>query len=128
MKLHHPFDTFKSVVEQLHPTVERLEIDHWCDGVKPIHYVSDGLGRSEFPPVLRWRIGKERFAFVLKPKLKTRQWSMCFGLASGSTTTPVYDDDVVKTVLHVIEMSVRGCTTKEINAWLESMERDTSTH
>ena len=66
-----PFDHFKQIVKQLYPTVTDLRCDAWSDNVQPIMYDDCGSKRTEYPPVTSWRIGNNRFKYVLAPKFKT---------------------------------------------------------
>ena len=63
------------------PAVRDFEIDHHAERVRPVEYV-DGRGRrvNEWPPVARWRVGEQRFSYVLKPTFRAARWGvLCVG-------------------------------------------------
>lgn len=105
------------------PTVERFEVDHMAHGVKPVEY-HDGNGRlrREYPPVVTWRVGSQRYAYVLKPKLRRERWGvLCFG---GTTVRADYKSEDDK-LWQLLQWSVEGKTADEINRMLGNRQPNT---
>lgn len=116
------FDYFKKIVKQMYPQVTHLECDSWSDNVQPIKYYDDNFERTEYPPVVSWRVDDKRFKYVLDPKFKKTYHSDLVCVLTGSTIrTKVDYKDQEKIVLELIKYTVEGKTTEEINLILENM-------
>ena len=106
----------------MYPQVTHLEIDHWCDNVQPIKYNDYLVERTEYPPVVSWRIGERRYRYVLAPKFKTIYHNDIVSILTSSTKrTKVDYQDQEKLVLDLIKWSVEGKTTEEMNELLEEL-------
>ncbi len=115
-----PFDYFKQIVKQLYPTVTHLECDSWSHNVKPIQYHDGDMTRTEYPPVVSWRIGNNRFRYVLAPKFRTVDYNDFVSIISGSSRRTVVDyKEQEQLILELIKYSVEGKTSEEINSILE---------
>lgn len=116
------FDYYKQIVKQLYPQVTHLECDGWSDNVQPIKYYDDIFERTEYPPIVSWRIGDKRFKYVLDPKFKKTYHSDIVSVLCGSTIrTNVDYQDQEKIVLELIKYTVEGKTTEEINLILDTL-------
>lgn len=117
-----PFDYFKQIIKQMYPQVTHLECDNWNDNVQPIRYTDAGLERTEYPPVVSWRIGERRFRYVLSPKFKTTYHNDIVSILSRSNIrTNVNYKHQEKIVLELIKYTVEGKTTEEINLILDTL-------
>jgi hypothetical protein len=115
-----PFDHFKQIVKQMYPQVTHLECDSWSDNVQPIMYDDCGSKRTEYPPVTSWRIGNNRFKYVLAPKFKTVYNNDFVSIISGSSRRTVVDyKEQEQLILELIKYTVEGKTSEEINLILE---------
>ena len=65
------------LVEARFPSVDGFRVDHMAENVRPVEY-EDGRGHkaNEWPPVARWRVGAERYSYVLKPAFKAERWQI----------------------------------------------------
>lgn len=99
------------------PSVEGFRVDHMAENVQPVEY-EDGRGRkaNEWPPVARWRVGAQRYSYVLKPTFKVERWQMTpfFG---GTTVRADYSAEDDK-LWQLLQWSVEGKTADEINRLL----------
>lgn len=121
-KLYSQFDYFKQIIKQLYPQVTDLKCDPWCDSVQPIKYYDYSHERTEYPPVVSWRVYGRRHKYVLAPKFKTVYYNDMVSILSGSTTrTKVDYRDQEKLILDLIRYTVEGKTTEEINDILDEL-------
>lgn len=98
------------------PGVRDFEIDHIEEKVLPVGY-EDGRGRkaNEWPPVARWRVGEQRFSYVLKPTFRTERWGvLCFGWTAVRADYSDEDDKLWQ----LLQWSAEGKTADEINKLL----------
>ena len=122
-KFHSPFDYFKQIVKQLYPTVTHLECDSWSHNVAPIQYHDGDMTRTEYPPLVSWRISDRRFNYVLAPKFRTVDYNDFVSIISGSARRTVVDyKEQEQLILELIKYTVEGKTTEEINAILQRLE------
>ena len=96
------------------PSVTGFRVDHMAENVRPVEY-EDGRGHKakEWPPVARWRIGSQRYSYVLKPAFTAEQWRITpfFG---GTTVRADYSAEDDK-LWQLLQWSVDGKTADEIN-------------
>ena len=98
------------------PSVRDFEIDQFAERVQPVEY-EDGRGRkaNEWPPVARWRVGVQRFSYVLKPTFHAERWGvLCFG---GTTVRADYSGGDDK-LWQLLQWSAEGKTADGINGLL----------
>jgi len=98
------------------PGVCDFEIDHLAERVQPVEY-EDCKGRmaNEWPPVACWRVGVQRFRYVLKPTFRAERWGvLCFG---GTTVRANYSDEDGK-LWQLLQWSSEGKTADEMNRLL----------
>lgn len=119
-QISKPFDYFKQIVKQLYPQVTHLECDHWCDNVQTIKYFDGLVERTEYPPVVSWRVYGRKHKYVLDPKFKTTYCNNVGSIFSSSVTrTQVDYKKQEQLILDIIKWTVEGKTTVEINDILE---------
>lgn len=98
------------------PSVKGFRVDHMAENVQPVEY-EDGRGRkaNEWPPVASWRVGSQRYSYVLKPEFRRERWGvLCFG---GTTVRADYSAEDDK-LWHLLQWSAEGKTADEINQLL----------
>ena len=101
------------LISAIFPSVIGFEIDHLEGRVQPVEY-EDGRGRkaNEWPPVARWRVGEQRFRYVLKPTFRAERWGvLCFG---GTVVRADYSGEEEK-LWQLLQWSAEGKTTDEMN-------------
>lgn len=106
----------KKLIESRFPGVRGFEIDYLSERVEPVVY-KDGRGRQskEWPPVACWRVGEQRFRYVLKPSFIVERWGvLCFG---GTTARADYSGEDGK-LWQLLQWSTEGKTADEINRLL----------
>lgn len=99
------------------PSVEGFRVDHMAENVLPVEY-KDGQGRkaNEWPPVARWRVGAQRYSYVLKPTFKAERWQI--GRLFGGTTVRADYSAEDEKLWQLLQWSVEGKTADEINRLL----------
>lgn len=102
------------IVAARFPSVENFRVDYMAGNVQPVEY-EDGRGRkaNEWPPVARWRVGAQRFSYVLKPAFKAERWQIG-PLFGGTTVHADYSAEDDK-LWQLLQWSVEGKTADEIN-------------
>ena len=104
------------------PSVRDFRVDYMAENVQPVEY-EDGRGNkaNEWPPVARWRVGAQRYSYVLKPAFIAERWQMTpfFG---GTTVRADYSAEDGK-LWRVLQWSVESKTAAEINRLLGNNER-----
>lgn len=102
------------IVAARFPGVEGFRVDNMAVNVQPVEY-QDGRGRkaNEWPPVARWRVGAQRFSYVLKPAFKAERWQIG-PLFGGTTVSADYSAEEDK-LWQLLQWSVEGKTADEIN-------------
>ena len=118
--------TFKSslledTVKARFPTISRFEIDWMSESVQPVIYDDIGIKYYEYPPVAKWQIGNVRFKYVAKPTFK--KTSGLWWLPKSGSVRADYNDDV-DNLFQVIQWTVEGKTTEEINDLLGNAKID----
>jgi hypothetical protein len=105
------------IVAARFPSVEGFRVDHMAENVQPVEY-EDGRGRkaNEWPPVARWRVGLQRYSYVLKPTFKAERWQMT-PFFVGTTVRADYSAEDDK-LWQLLQWSVEGKTADEINRLL----------
>lgn len=111
--------TFEKFVRARFPQIDSIEVEHFSRNIRPVEERLDGKTYTEYPPVIRWRIGQQRFAFVPKPSANVRRSGVLFWEFRDIEFNYNGQDDVL---IKVLQMSVDGKTTDEINQYIRSME------
>lgn len=105
------------IVAARFPSVEGFRVDHMAENVLPVEY-EDGRGRkaNEWPPVARWRVGAQRYSYVMKPAFRAERWQIG-PLFGGTTVRADYSAEDEK-LWQLLQWSVEGKTADEINRLL----------
>lgn len=103
------------------PNVEDFHIDYNAANVKPVEYDNGrGIKSDELPLVVRWRIGSQRYAYVMKPTFKVEQREICpfLGLKITNVRADYSADDVI--IWKLLQWSVEGKTADDMNRIIEN--------
>ena len=111
------------IVAARFPSVKGFHVNRMTENVDPVEY-EDGNGNraNEWPPVARWRVGTQRFSYVLKPAFQAVRWQI----------GPIFCGTIVQVDYHaeddklwkLLQWSVEGRTVDEINEMLGNSYRN----
>lgn len=95
-----------AVASRRYPGVTDFAIDHTATNVRPVEFLQAGGRRHlAYPPVVRWRVGERRYAYVLKPTFRVERWR-CW-LVNGFAIIDDYSEEEGK-LWRLLEWSVAG--------------------
>lgn len=99
------------------PGVQDFRIDQMPHNVQAVEYLdAKGNRRHEIPPVVRWRVGDQRFAYVLNPKFRVERWRVAFFFESATTRADYTAEQ--ERLWDILQWSVDGQSVEEINRLL----------
>ena len=113
------FDVFVDYARTKYPTITNIHKPPANSySITPVFYQApyasdDGI--NEYPSVIRWTVDGVTYSFAPVPVIRTVQHTYFFGLFKGRRYQILDNSTAYKQVLHVMALTVKGLSEKEIN-------------